>query len=87
MLCSRKKDSLEEVRGEIEAGGGKALALACDVTDPDDVGHVDLGRAERDDDLDQRPLVDPLALVGRGPDHTVLLDVVGVLLNWKNILV
>ncbi len=40
VLCSRKKDSLEEVRREIEAGGGKALALPCDVTDPDDVEGV-----------------------------------------------
>ena len=37
VLCSRKKESLEEVRGEIEARGGHAIALACDVTDPDDV--------------------------------------------------
>jgi len=40
VLCSRKKESLEEVKGEIEAGGGHALALACDVTDPDDVENV-----------------------------------------------
>ena len=40
VLCSRKKESLEEVKGEIEARGGKALALACDVTDPDDVEGV-----------------------------------------------
>ncbi len=40
VLCSRKKESLEEVKGEIEARGGHALALACDVTDPDDVQGV-----------------------------------------------
>ena len=40
VLCSRKKESLEEVKKEIEAGGGHALALACDVTDPDDVENV-----------------------------------------------
>lgn len=40
VLCSRKKESLEEVKGEIEARGGRALALACDVTDPDDVQGV-----------------------------------------------
>ena len=40
VLCSRKKESLDEVRGEIEAGGGRALALACDVTDPEDVERV-----------------------------------------------
>lgn len=37
VLCSRKKEALEEVKAEIEGRGGKALALACDVTDPEDV--------------------------------------------------
>ena len=45
VLCSRKIEPLEEVREEIEAGGGKALAIACDVTDPDDVEKV-IGEAE-----------------------------------------
>jgi gluconate 5-dehydrogenase len=40
VLCSRKKEALDEAKAEIEAGGGRALALACDVTDPDDVAHV-----------------------------------------------
>ncbi len=40
VLCSRKIESLEEVRQEIEAGGGRALAVACDVTDPDEVEGV-----------------------------------------------
>jgi gluconate 5-dehydrogenase len=39
-LCSRKIEPLEEVREEIEARGGKALAIACDVTDSDDVEKV-----------------------------------------------
>ncbi|MDQ3302161.1 MAG: SDR family oxidoreductase, partial [Actinomycetota bacterium] len=39
-LCSRKKEPLEEVQREIEASGGKALALECDVTDPEDVEKV-----------------------------------------------
>jgi gluconate 5-dehydrogenase len=37
VLCSRKKEALEEVKAEIEGRGGEALALACDVTDPEDV--------------------------------------------------
>jgi NAD(P)-dependent dehydrogenase (short-subunit alcohol dehydrogenase family) len=37
VLCSRKLEALEEVKAEIEGRGGKALALECDVTDPDDV--------------------------------------------------
>ena len=40
VLCSRKMEPLEEVRREIEAGGGRALAVECDVTDPDDVEKV-----------------------------------------------
>ena len=40
VLCSRKLEPLEEVRQEIEAGGGRALAVACDVTDPDEVEGV-----------------------------------------------
>jgi NAD(P)-dependent dehydrogenase (short-subunit alcohol dehydrogenase family) len=40
VLCSRKKEPLEEVRGEIEARGGRALALSCDVTEQEDVERV-----------------------------------------------
>lgn len=40
VLCSRKIEPLEEVREEIEARGGAALALECDVTDEEDVGEV-----------------------------------------------
>lgn len=40
VLCSRKVEPLEEVREEIEASGGKALALACDVTKVEDVEYV-----------------------------------------------
>ena len=37
VLCSRKLEPLEEVRDEIEARGGEALALQCDVTEQEDV--------------------------------------------------
>ncbi|MGF1472082.1 MAG: SDR family oxidoreductase [Rubrobacteraceae bacterium] len=40
MLCSRKIEPLEEVREEIVARGGKALALECDVTNSEDVEKV-----------------------------------------------
>ncbi len=40
VLCSRKIEPLEEVQREIEAGGGRALAVECDVTDPEDVERV-----------------------------------------------
>src|ERR687891_1244486 len=40
VLCSRKLEALEEVKAEIEGRGGKALALECDVTDPEDVSKV-----------------------------------------------
>ena len=40
VLCSRKKEPLEEVRREIEAGGGRALAVECDVTDEESVEEV-----------------------------------------------
>ena len=40
VLCSRKKEACEEVRAELEARGGKALAVALDVTDPDAVNAV-----------------------------------------------
>ena len=37
VLCSRKLEPLEEVKSEIEARGGRAVAAVCDVTDADDV--------------------------------------------------
>jgi NAD(P)-dependent dehydrogenase (short-subunit alcohol dehydrogenase family) len=40
VLCSRKVEPLEEVRDEIEARGGHALALPCDVTRGGDVQRV-----------------------------------------------
>lgn len=40
VLGSRKREPLEEVRREIEARGGKALALECDVTEPGSVEEV-----------------------------------------------
>jgi NAD(P)-dependent dehydrogenase (short-subunit alcohol dehydrogenase family) len=40
VLCSRKLEPLEEVRDEIEARGGEALALPCDVTEQEDVEKV-----------------------------------------------
>ena len=40
VLCSRKLAACEEVQQEIEARGGKALALACDVTQQGDAKHV-----------------------------------------------
>ena len=40
VLCSRKLEPLEEVRDEIEARGGEALTLLCDVTEQEDVEKV-----------------------------------------------
>jgi NAD(P)-dependent dehydrogenase (short-subunit alcohol dehydrogenase family) len=40
VLCSRKLEPLEEVRDEIGARGGHALALSCDVTEHEDVEKV-----------------------------------------------
>jgi NAD(P)-dependent dehydrogenase (short-subunit alcohol dehydrogenase family) len=39
-LCSRKIEPLEEVRDEIEARGGHALAYSCDVTVQEDVERI-----------------------------------------------
>jgi NAD(P)-dependent dehydrogenase (short-subunit alcohol dehydrogenase family) len=39
-LCSRRLEPLEEVRQEIEARGGRALAVSCDVTEQEDVEGV-----------------------------------------------
>jgi gluconate 5-dehydrogenase len=40
VLCSRKLEACQEVKQAIEAKGGEALALACDVTNPDEVERV-----------------------------------------------
>jgi NAD(P)-dependent dehydrogenase (short-subunit alcohol dehydrogenase family) len=47
VLCSRKREPLEEVRDDIVARGGRALAVAGDVTNPDDVERV-VGEAEEE---------------------------------------
>lgn len=39
-LCSRRVEPLEEMRQEIEARGGRALAVRCDVTQQEDVEGV-----------------------------------------------
>ena len=40
VVCSRKLEACEGVKQEIEARGGKALALACDITKSSDVANV-----------------------------------------------
>jgi gluconate 5-dehydrogenase len=40
VVCSRKQESLDEVAAGIKSRGGEALAVACDVTDPEDVNAV-----------------------------------------------
>ena len=39
-VLDRNRDAAESVATEVEAAGGKSLALACDVTDTDAVGHA-----------------------------------------------
>jgi gluconate 5-dehydrogenase len=51
-LCSRKIEPLQEVRDEIEARGGRTLALACDVTVQEDVERVVSATAEAFGSLD-----------------------------------
>jgi NAD(P)-dependent dehydrogenase (short-subunit alcohol dehydrogenase family) len=40
VLCSRKVENCEEVKRAIEERGGRAIALGCDITHPDDVARV-----------------------------------------------
>jgi gluconate 5-dehydrogenase len=40
VLCSRKKEACEEVKDEIVGRGGQAMALSCDISDPDSVETV-----------------------------------------------
>lgn len=40
VLCSRKVEACEQIKQEIEAKGGKALALACDITKLSDIERV-----------------------------------------------
>jgi NAD(P)-dependent dehydrogenase (short-subunit alcohol dehydrogenase family) len=40
VIASRNLENLESVRKEIESGGGRALAIQCDVRDPDAVQAV-----------------------------------------------
>lgn len=47
VLCSRKLAACEMVQREIEAGGGHALSLECDITKLSDVEHVVAATQER----------------------------------------
>jgi short-subunit dehydrogenase len=40
VLAARRLERLDELAGRIEAEGGAALAVRCDVTDPDQVGSL-----------------------------------------------
>ena len=40
VLCSRKVEACEEVATGLEKLGVQTLALACDVTKPEDIAHV-----------------------------------------------
>ena len=40
VLAARRKERLDEVRDEIEAGGGSALAYAVDITSEQDVAKL-----------------------------------------------
>lgn len=40
VLCSRKKEALEEVQEEVRGRGGKAISVAGDVTNPEDVENI-----------------------------------------------
>ena len=52
VLCARKKEPLEEVRREIEARGGRAIALECDVTEPESVEGVVAAAEENFEGID-----------------------------------
>src|SRR5262245_47113736 len=45
-LIARRQALLDEVAGEIARAGGRALAIACDVTDRDAV-HAAIGKIEQ----------------------------------------
>lgn len=47
VVCSRKLDACQGVAADIEAAGGRALALACDVADEDDAERVVAASLER----------------------------------------
>lgn len=85
-LLARRRDRLEEVRGEIETAGGTALSLPADVTDASDVAAAvqravtELGRLDT--------VVNNAGLLGMGPvtdapleewDRLVSVNVRGVL--------
>lgn len=39
-VCARRLEKLEELKAELEAEGAKALPVACDVTEPDQIKNV-----------------------------------------------
>ena len=46
IICSRSAEHLEPTRAEIEASGGRAIALTCNIRDADD-GRGVLGQRDR----------------------------------------
>jgi short-subunit dehydrogenase len=63
-VLDRNRDAAENVASEVEAAGGKSLALACDVTDPDAAGYAAtaIGRGWRGLDV----LVNNAGIAGSG---------------------
>lgn len=63
-VLDRNRDSAETVAREVEDAGGKSLALACDVTDADAIGHAAtaIGRGWRGLDV----LVNNAGVAGSG---------------------
>jgi NAD(P)-dependent dehydrogenase (short-subunit alcohol dehydrogenase family) len=47
VLAARRTDRLEELAGRIERAGGSAVAVTCDVAEPDDVASLTAAAVER----------------------------------------
>jgi citronellol/citronellal dehydrogenase len=52
VVCGRREEPLEQVRGEVERVGGACLAVAADLREPDDVARVVDAALDRFDAID-----------------------------------
>jgi 3-oxoacyl-[acyl-carrier protein] reductase len=89
VVCARRLDRLRDLVSEVEAKGGTALAVACDVADDDDIKKVVATTIERFGKVDilaniaQGEMTDPADLLGATPKRALDAFITGPLQSMR----